>query len=150
MFLGSVSAGLVALGLMATATEVGRAFYAFGLILLPTLSFVGLMTFERALQSSIEDLGYARRIAELRGYYFDNTPELGRYLYSVSPDQRLLIQGLGSGTLQGLRTVAGTVAVITSVLAGSSVGLLAAVLSTSHWWWASLSVAPSPPPRWSQ
>src|SRR5688572_28232356 len=41
MFLGSVSAGLVALGLMATATEVGRAFYAFGLILLPTLSFVG-------------------------------------------------------------------------------------------------------------
>jgi hypothetical protein len=28
MFLGAVSAGLVALGLMATATQVGRAFYA--------------------------------------------------------------------------------------------------------------------------
>jgi hypothetical protein len=38
MFLGAVSAGLVALGLMATATQVGRAFYAFGLILLLLLS----------------------------------------------------------------------------------------------------------------
>jgi hypothetical protein len=42
MFLGSVSAGLVALGLIATATRIGTAFYAFGLILLSTLSFVGL------------------------------------------------------------------------------------------------------------
>ena len=34
MFLGSVSAGLVALGLIATATRIGTAFYAFGLIVL--------------------------------------------------------------------------------------------------------------------
>ena len=40
MFLGSVSAGLVALGLIATATRIGTAFYAFGLILLSTLWFV--------------------------------------------------------------------------------------------------------------
>jgi hypothetical protein len=51
MFLGSVSAGLVALGLIATATRIGTAFYAFGLILLSTLSFVGFMTFQRVLQS---------------------------------------------------------------------------------------------------
>jgi len=38
MFLGAVSGGLVALGLIATASRVGTAFYAFGLILLPTLS----------------------------------------------------------------------------------------------------------------
>src|SRR6516162_5858150 len=36
MFIGSVSAGLVALGLIATATPIGTAFYAFGLILLVT------------------------------------------------------------------------------------------------------------------
>ena len=47
MFLGSVSAGLVALGLIATATRIGTAFYAFGLILLSTLSFVGFVTFQR-------------------------------------------------------------------------------------------------------
>ena len=38
MFLGAVSGGLVALGLIATAGGVGAAFYAFGLILLPTLA----------------------------------------------------------------------------------------------------------------
>ena len=67
MFLGSVSAGLVALGLIATATRIGTSFYAFGLILLSTLSFVGFVTFQRVLQSGIEDHGYAERIARLSG-----------------------------------------------------------------------------------
>ena len=44
IFIGSVSAGLVALGLIATATRIGTAFYAFGLILLSTLSFMGFVT----------------------------------------------------------------------------------------------------------
>ena len=45
VFLGAVSGGLIALGLVATAAKTGVAFYAFGLILLPTLAFVGLATF---------------------------------------------------------------------------------------------------------
>ena len=76
IFIGSVSAGLVALGLIATATRIGTAFYAFGLILLWTLSFLGFVTFDRALQSAIEELHYAERIARLRAYYFDFAPEL--------------------------------------------------------------------------
>jgi hypothetical protein len=71
MFLGAVSGGLVALGLIATATDVA-AFYAFGLLLLPTPAFVRLVTFDRALQSGIEDYGYAQRIAQLGGYYFQH------------------------------------------------------------------------------
>src|SRR5205814_6913908 len=82
MFLGAVSGGLVALGLIATASSVGTPFYAFGLVLLPTLAFIGLVTFERVLQSGIEDRGYARRIALLRAYYFDEAPELAPYLLS--------------------------------------------------------------------
>jgi hypothetical protein len=145
MFLGAVSGGLVALGLIATATRVGTAFYAFGLVLLPTLAFTGLVTFERVLQSGIEDLHYAQRIALLRGYYLDEAPELIPYLLSV-PEQRqadlplppphagvkqdrLQVQGLWGGRWQGLRTVAGMVAFITAVLAGSAVGLLAAIVS---------------------
>ena len=54
MFLGSVSAGLVALGLIATATRLGATFYAFGVVVLATLAFIGLVTFERVLQSGIE------------------------------------------------------------------------------------------------
>ena len=145
MFLGAVSGGLIALGLIATASRVGTAFYAFGLVLLPTLAFTGLVTFERVLQSGIEDLRYARRIALLRGYYLDEAPELTPYLLSV-PEQRqadlpqpplhagvkqhrLRAQRLWGGAWQGYRTVAGMVAVITAVLAGSAVGLLTAIVS---------------------
>jgi len=131
MFLASVSGGLVALGLVATASRVGTAFYAFGLVLLPTLAFVGLVTFERVLQSGIEDKSYARRIAVLRGYYFDNAPELVPYLLSVPPEERLRVQGLGGNRWQGLRTVAGMVGVVTAVLTGSTAAL-AAILISDH------------------
>lgn len=127
VFLGAVSGGLIALGLVATATRTGVAFYTFGLILLPTLAFVGLATFHRVLQSGVEDLAYARRIARLRDYYFDHAPELAGYL--LNPAERLPTPGLGIGLWQQFVTVAGVVAVITAVLAGSAGGLLAAVAS---------------------
>ena len=65
MFLAALSGGLVALGLVATASSLGAAFYGFGLVLLPTLALVGLVTFERALQTSMEETEYARRIVSL-------------------------------------------------------------------------------------
>jgi hypothetical protein len=131
MFLGSVSGGLVALGLVATATHLGRAFFAFALVLLPVLTFVGLVTFERTLQSGIEDHGYARRIARLRAYYFDEAPELLPYLLSVGPDERLHVQGLFGSRGQRWRTIAGMIGVITAALAGATVGL-AAALAAGH------------------
>ena len=126
MFLASVSGGLVALGLIATASRVGTAFYASAIVVLSTLAFIGLVTHERVLQSGIEDYGYARRIARLRGYYFEHAPELEPYLLSVVPDERLHIQGLWAGRWQRYRSIAGMVAVITAVLAGSAASLIVA------------------------
>jgi hypothetical protein len=128
MFLAAVSGGLVALGLVATASSLGSAFYGFALVLLPTLAFVGFVTFERTLQSSIEDTEYARRIALLRGYYFGQAPEIAPYLLSVPPAELLLMQRVPGDRWQGLRTVAGMVAVITGVLAGSTAALAAALI----------------------
>ena len=135
IFIGSVSAGLVALGLIATATRIGTAFYAFGLILfyafglilLSTLSFIGFVTCDRVLQSGIEELHYAERIARLRVYYFDFAPELTHYLASVPPSRRLAILGLRSGYWPALRTTAGMIGMVTAVLTGSAAGLLAAI-----------------------
>src|SRR3954471_4349446 len=92
IFLASVSGGLVALGLMATAARIGTAFYPLALTLLPTLVFVGIVTFDRVVQNGLEDLGYVNRIARLRGFYFE--PELEAYLLSARPERRLAIQGL--------------------------------------------------------
>lgn len=128
VFLGAVSGGLIALGLVATAAKTGVAFYMFGLILLPTLAFMGLATFHRVLQTGIEDLTYARRIAQLRDYYFDHAPELAGYLPNPA-EPWLPAPGLGIRLRQQFVTVAGMVAVITAVLSGSAGGLLAAVVS---------------------
>ena len=128
MFLAAVSGGLVALGLVATASNLGAAFYGFALVLLPTLAFVGFVTFERTLQSSIEDTEYARRIALVRGYYFEHTPEIADYMLEVPPAEMLLMQRVPGDAWQGLRTVAGMVAVITAVLAGSTAAIAASLI----------------------
>jgi hypothetical protein len=131
MFLAAVSGGLVALGLVATASSLGAAFFGFGLVLLPTLTFVGLVTFERTLQTSIEDTEYARRIALLRTYYFERAPELAEYLPKSTPVERLHMGRVPGDRWQGYRTVAGMVAVLTAVLAGSTAAL-AAILIFDH------------------
>jgi ABC-type sugar transport system permease subunit len=131
MFLAAVSGGLVALGLVATASSLGSAFYGFALVLLPTLAFTGFATFERTVQSSIEDTEYARRIALLRDYYFGHAPEIAPYLLRVPPAEQLLMRRVPGDRWQGFRTVAGMVAVITAVLAGSTAAV-AAILVFDH------------------
>ena len=129
MFLGAVSGGLVALGLVASATGVGTTFISFSIILLTTLAVVGFVTFERVLQCGVEDYGYVRRIARLRSYYFDIAPELTPYILSVPLDERLAVMGIRNTRGQRFLTVAGMVAIITSVIAGSAAGLIAGALS---------------------
>ena len=80
------------------------------------------------LQSCIEDLANASRIARLRGFYFEHAPELVDYLLSVPPAERLRAQGIGGGRWQKLFTAAAMVGLVTAVLGGSAVGLLAAVV----------------------
>jgi hypothetical protein len=129
MFLSAVSGGLVALGLIATASRVGSAFYAFGLALLPTLALIGLMTFQRVLQSGIEDHGYARRISRLRVFYFERVPQLTEYMPRVPAEEGISARGLSHGRGQGFLTTAGMVAVVTAVLVGGFAGLVSSVLS---------------------
>lgn len=63
--------------------RLGAAFYAFALILLPALAFVGVVTFQRLVQSSIEDIAYAQRVARLRAFYLDVAPGLEEFLLVV-------------------------------------------------------------------
>ena len=128
MFLSAVSGGLVALGLIATATRVGSAFYAFGLALLSTLALIGLMTFQRVLQTGIEDHGYARRISRLRAFYFERVPQLTDYMPRVPAQEVISARGLSAGRGQGFLTTAGMVAVVTAVLVGGFAGLLCSAL----------------------
>jgi len=60
-YLAAVSSGLIALAFIGQLSRLGTAFYTFGLILLPTLAFTGVTTFERALRNGVEDVQLAGR-----------------------------------------------------------------------------------------
>jgi hypothetical protein len=138
VFLGAVSGGLIALGLIGQASRLGTAFYAFGIILLSTLAFLGLTTFHRAFQTGLEDARYASRVARLRAFYFRGAPEVEPYLISVGVEERLEMQGIRHSPMQKFLSMSGTIAVITAVLTGSAVGLIVAVASR-HSSWAAFS-----------
>lgn len=128
IFMGSVSAGLIALGLVASVTRLSTPFYTLGVILLSALAIIGFTTFDWVLQSGIEDHQYAERIEQLRASYLDFAPELTRNMASVRASRRLAVHGARGRRWRVFRTAAGMIGLVTAVLAGSAAGLLDALL----------------------
>jgi hypothetical protein len=89
---------------------------------LPVLAFVGVVTFLRLVQSSIEDIAYANRIALLRSFYLQVSPELEPYLVVVNGAHPA--KAPPPGAWQLTLTAAGMVAVINSVVVGACAGLV--------------------------
>ena len=83
IYLAALSSNLIALAFIGQMSRLGAAFYAFALILLPMLAFMGVVTFQRLVQSSVEDIAYAQRIARLRAFYVGIAPELDPFLLIV-------------------------------------------------------------------
>jgi len=141
IFLGAVSAGLVAI---AFAGQTSRtALYTFGLVLFPVLTFLGYTTFRRTLQTSIDDTIYLQRINRLRRFYLDTVPELGDYISGAVPDDDipalLRSEGYRGGRWQIMLSVPGTVAILTSVLLGVTVGFAGAALTGNNLWVATIA-----------
>src|SRR5262245_9480747 len=86
LFLGSVSSTLIALGFIGQGSGSEELFYLFGLVLFPSLLFLGLATFARVLQSSIEDFLYARGINRIRHFYIELVPQMQDYFILSSND----------------------------------------------------------------
>src|SRR4051812_19047367 len=122
IYLAALSGNLIALAFVGQMSRLAAAFYAFALILLPVLAFVGVVTFLRLVQCSIEDLAYARRIAVLRSFYVQVAPELEPYLVVVTEARQA--KAPSPGAWQLTLTTAGMVAVINSVVIGACAGLV--------------------------
>ena len=126
IFLSTVSGTLVALAFIAQLSRGGPAFVAFGLVLFPALLFVGLATYDRVLQSSIEDLALAQRINRIRRFYLEAAPELRDYLapavQSDTLDQLLRSGAMRPGPWQLFLSMAGMVGVLVALLTGVTTG----------------------------
>jgi hypothetical protein len=136
IFLGAVSAGLVAL---AFAGQTSRStLLTFGLVLFPVLAFLGLVTFERVLQSSIEDTLYLQRINRIRRFYHKAAPGLSGYLGVTAPTDDLsavlALDGYSRSRWQVVLSAVGMLGVINSVLFGTVAGFaMAAIVDDSLW-----------------
>ena len=64
---------------MAQRSPLGEVFYVVALTVLPAVLFLGLVTYVRVLQSSIEDILYARAINRIRHYYTEIDPSQAHY-----------------------------------------------------------------------
>src|SRR4051812_24641878 len=127
IYLAALSSSLIALAFTGQHSRLGATFYAFALILLPALSFVGVVTFQRLVQLSIEDLAYAHRIALLREFYVRVAPELEPYVL-IPRGPRAASLGdadpLAPSTWQLTRTAADMVAMVNSMVMGACAGLV--------------------------
>jgi hypothetical protein len=99
--------------------------------------FVGVVTFDRVLQSSIEDGLLAMRINRLRRFYLDFGPGLANYLATPvsedDPEAAMRQHGARGGRWQTLLTVPGMVAVINSVIVGVLAALIAGRFVHALW-----------------
>jgi hypothetical protein len=128
LYLTTVSSALVALAFIGQMSEMGQAFVVFTLVLLPTLLFIGWVTFVRVLQTAIEDMIYSRGINRIRHYYLEIAPQMRDYLIlSDHDDTASMLKEMGQARSgwQMFMTTAGMVGTVNSVIGGVVVGVIA-------------------------
>jgi hypothetical protein len=131
LYLGSVSSTLIALGFVSQISKGGDLFQLFALTALPTLFFLGLFTFIRLVDSSVEDILYGRTINRIRHYYRELAGDEARYFLLSAHDDAIGVvtnMGLSGGSRwQLLFTAATAVSVVNSIVGGSALAILLGV-----------------------
>jgi hypothetical protein len=131
LFLGSVTSALVALGFLASVSGGDSAlFRTFALTVLPTLCFLGVVTFVRLVQLGTEDILYGRAINRIRSYYLELAGEEARLFMMRAHDDApgvLENMALRPRKHQLYLTNSFSIAVVTAVLAGATFALAVGV-----------------------
>ena len=125
VFLGSVSAGLIALGFQGVGHGRSMGTTVFEVIVLSSLLFLGLVSFLRCLEIALDDWEFTARIAHVRAAYAQLIPELAGLLATSWGEEKLTMMLNGRWEpLRKMLSVAGSIAVITSVILGADLGVL--------------------------
>ncbi len=94
-----VSAAVVALALVAQATEFDNGFHVFALLVLPVALFIGVTTYVRVIDARLEDFWLVSGMNRLRHAYLEIAPELEPYFVTGHhDDQQGIYETYGPGT----------------------------------------------------
>ena len=139
IFIGVLSGTVIALALLAQATQFGRETLAFAAVLFAVSLFIGLATFVRCVAINLDDVRWVMGMSLVRRAYLQIVPELEQF-FVASHEPGVDPQTLGYGSPQrfsnltnSLTTTSSVVAALNSVLAGSlasDVGALAGLALT--------------------
>ena len=134
LYLISVSSTLIALGFVSQASGGGDAFQLFALTALPTLFVLGLFTFVRLVESSVEDVLYGRAINRIRHYYLELAGEDARYFLLGAHDDPIgVVENMGlsvrhwTGAWQLFFTASTAISVVNAIVGGSAIAILLGV-----------------------
>jgi hypothetical protein len=100
MFLSTLSGAIVALALVAQATQFGEEFTLFALVILPVVLFIGITTFIRMGSSNYYDALCVVGMNRIRHAYLQIAPEVEPYLVMGTHDDDKSV-GLSMGTPPG-------------------------------------------------
>ena len=126
IYMGSLSASLVALALIAQSESTVSDFRLFALVILPVLLFLGTVTFVRIIETGIEDAVYARAISRIRHFYLEIAAEDGRYFLLGGHDDMdgtLSNMGMTASPWRPFVSAASVIAVINSIVCGALIGI---------------------------
>ena len=129
MFLSTLSGAIVALALVAQATQFGEGFRLFALVILPVVLFVGIGTNLRMGLANYHDARTVIGMNRIRAAYMELAPELERYFVMGTTDDFAGVEktmGLQPGTSLPVQMIASTpllVSVLNGVLVAAIVAL---------------------------
>ena len=141
MFLTVLSGAVVALALVAQATNFGDGFILFALLILPVVLFVGATTFVRLVEVNNEDVHWVYGMNLLRHAYLDMEPDLEPYFVSgAASDAAAITKTYGS---HGTGTVLGHALVTTPATIAFVNAMIAAILGAIAFMELQMSMTPA-------
>lgn len=129
MFLSTLSGSIVALALVAQATEFGEGFRIFGLVILPVVLFVGIGTVLRMGIANYHDARCVIGMNRIRAGYLEIAPDLERFfVMGTTDDDRGMALTMAMQTqtpvvVQMFASSPMLISVLNSVLVGAIVSL---------------------------
>ena len=134
LYVMSLSSSLVALGF---AAQSKTAFVPLASAVIPTVFLLGVFTVVRLIETGAQNMIFLRRIARIRRYYRELTPEAASYFGTpgaTETDEVLAELGVGvAGRLAPFFTLAMMVATINGIVGGCGVALLVVEILGNGW-----------------
>lgn len=130
IYLSTLSASIVALGLIGGIDGFGTPFFAFAFVILPVVLFVGIGAWTRIAASSYHDAQTILGMNRIRAAYLEIAPELRPYFVMGTHDDvagASITMAVPPGTPQLLNLIASTpflVVILNAVVAGSIAALI--------------------------